>query len=51
MISKLKQSIYEAERPIGVKKYSNWVLPPPEFAYGLPLKKDKEDAGVSKINH
>lgn len=42
----LRTRLIEAEHPVGVKKTSNWHLPPPDFAYGKPLVHDKEGAGI-----
>ena len=52
MTDYLKERLYEAEHPVGVKKYSNWKLPPPDFAYGLRVKPDPEGVSiVRKINY
>jgi hypothetical protein len=48
MTDYLKERLYEAEHPVGVKKYSNWKLPPPDFAYGLRVKPDPEGVSISK---
>lgn len=44
----LQNKILEAQNPVGCKKPNNWKLPPEGFAYGLPNKPDKYNAGVSK---
>ena len=49
MLTALRTNLKECEHPVGVKKTSNWKLPPKDFAYGLPGKKDEE--GVSISNH
>ena len=49
MLTALRTNLRECEHPVGVKKTSNWKLPPKDFAYGLPGKKDEE--GVSISNH
>ena len=49
MLTALRTNLKECEHPVGVKKTSNWKLPPKDFAYGLPGKKD--EAGVSISNH
>lgn len=49
MIPYLKMRLAEAEHPVGVKKYSQWKLPPADFAYGKRDIKDKEGASKGKI--
>lgn len=48
MLQALRTNLKECERPVGVKKTSNWKLPPAGFAYGLPGKKDEEGVSISK---
>lgn len=54
MIDTLKKQIIESHKPVGVKKTSNWKLPPEEFAYGYKVKEDLENASIitrSWIDH
>jgi hypothetical protein len=44
----LKTRLVEVEQPIGVKKVSNWKLPPIDFVYGKKEKGDKEGVSISK---
>jgi hypothetical protein len=46
MVDALKQKIVESHKPVGVKKQSNWKLPPSDFAYGFKVKPDAEDVSV-----
>ena len=46
MADTLKQKIVESHKPVGVKKQSNWKLPPSDFAYGFKVKPDAEDVSV-----
>lgn len=48
MLQALRTNLRECEHPVGVKKTSNWKLPPVGFAYGLPGKKDEEGVSISK---
>lgn len=48
MIQALKTRLIECDHPVGVKKTSNWKLPPPDFAYGLRGKPDEEGVSISK---
>lgn len=48
MIQTLRTRIAESEHPVGVKKTSNWKLPPVDFVYGKKNKEDKEGASISK---
>lgn len=48
MLTKLRTQLIEADHPVGVKKTGNWKLPPKDFAYGLPGKKDEEGVSISK---
>jgi len=50
MIQSLKARLIEADNPVGVKKTSNWILPPEEFSYGRKNIPDKEGASIGKIN-
>lgn len=43
----LRTKLKEGEHPVGVKRTSNWHLPPKDFAYGKQIPPDKE--GVSII--
>ena len=49
MLQALRTNLKECEHPVGVKKTSNWKLPPAGFAYGLPGKKDEEGVSISKF--
>lgn len=51
MSSCLKKKLIESNRPVGVTKQCRYELPPESWVYGMPLKKDKEDAGTSKFNY
>ena len=44
----LKTRIIECDNPVGVKKTSNWKLPPIDFVFGKANVPDKEDAGIGK---
>ena len=44
----LKTRLVEVEHPIGVKRVSNWKLPPIDFVYGKKEKGDKEGVSISK---
>ena len=44
----IRTMLIENKKPVGVKKVSNWKLPPNDFAYGKKIPSDKEDASVSK---
>ena len=46
MIDTLKKKLVESHNPVGIKKTSNWKLPPQEFAYGYKVKEDPEDASI-----
>lgn len=48
MIQSLRTRLIEGECPVGVKKTSNWKLPPEEFPYGKKEIPDKEGVGKSK---
>lgn len=48
MITALETNLKENEQAPGIKKTSNWKLPPKDFAYGKVIPADKEDASVSK---
>ncbi len=50
MITGLKTSLIENQNPVGVKKTSNWNLPPKDFAYGKRIPPDNEGVSVSKYN-
>ena len=51
MLTALRTNLKECEHPVGVKKTSNWKLPPKDFAYGLPGKKDEEGVSISNHTH
>lgn len=42
----LKTRLVECENPVGMKRTTNWKLPPIDFVYGKKEKPDPE--GVSK---
>lgn len=45
----IRTKLVQLEHPIGTKKISNWKLPPTDFSYGLPGKKDQEGVSESKF--
>ena len=47
MLQTLKTRLIENEHPIGIKKTSNWKLPPVDFAYGKKEKEDLEGVSIS----
>jgi hypothetical protein len=47
----LKTRMIEADNPVGVKKTSNWKLPPIDFVYGKENIPDKEDASLGMIHN
>lgn len=49
MIQALKTRLIENDHPVGVKRTSNWHLPPPDFAYGKVVPRDKEGVSISKF--
>ena len=49
MITALQTNLIENEHPVGIKKVSNWRLPPDDFAYGKKVIPDKEGVSVSII--
>lgn len=49
MLTKLKTNLIENTNPVGVKKTSNWKLPPKDFAYGKRVEPDKEGVSISKF--
>jgi hypothetical protein len=44
----LKTRMIETDHPIGVKKTSNWKLPPIDFVYGKKNVPDREGAEIGK---
>lgn len=51
MITALKTNLIECQHPVGVKRVSNWKLPPEDFAYGQKIPADKEGVSISIINN
>lgn len=49
MMQTLKNKIVESENPVGVKRVSNWKLPPDGFAYGKKEVEDKEGVDISNL--
>ena len=49
MLTILKNKLIDSENPAGVKRASNWKLPPPDFAYGKKEEADKEGVNISKL--
>lgn len=49
MLHYLQTRIIESDQPVGVKRITNWKLPPKEYAYGLNGKHDKEGVSISII--
>lgn len=49
MLTKLKTNLVENTNPVGVKKTTNWKLPPKDFAYGKRVEPDKEGVSIGKI--
>lgn len=47
MLQKLKTKLIENENPIGIKKTSNWKLPPIDFVYGKKQMPDPEGVSIS----
>lgn len=47
----LKTRLVECDNPVGIKKTSNWKLPPIDFLYGKKEKEDPEGVSISKINN
>jgi len=43
----INKIIEEADRPVGVKKVSNWKLPDKNFAYGKKEESDPEGVEIS----
>lgn len=50
MLQTLKTKLAENSNPVGIKKTSNWKLPPEDFVYGKQEKPDKEGVSISKYN-
>lgn len=48
MAFSLKKKLIETDHPVGVTKQCRYELPPESWIYGLPIKKDKEHAGIRK---
>jgi hypothetical protein len=48
MALSLKKKLIETDHPVGVAKQCRYELPPESWVYGMPVQKDKEDAGVRK---
>lgn len=46
MTETLKKQIIDSYKPVGVKKSSDWNLPPKDFAYGYKVKEDPENASI-----
>jgi len=44
------QNILLNKDDVGVAKQSHYSLPPVDFTYGLPLKRDNENAYLGKIS-
>jgi len=49
MLQTLRTKLIENGHPVGIKKTSNWKLPPEELSYGKPIIPDKEGVNISKI--
>jgi len=49
MLQGLKIKLVEFDHPVGVKKMTNWKLPPKDFSYGKYKTPDKEGVSISKI--
>jgi hypothetical protein len=49
MLQTLRTKLVECEHPVGIKKTSNWKLPPEDFSYGKVVVPDKEGVSISKI--
>lgn len=47
MLPYLKNRLIENSNPVGVKRTSNWKLPPSDFYYGKKLPEDEH--GVGKV--
>lgn len=48
MLQTLRTKLIETEHPVGIKKTSNWKLPPEGLAYGKSIIPDKEGVSISK---
>ena len=49
MLQTLKNKLIESEHIAGMKRVSNWKLPPQGFAYGKKEIEDKEGASKCKL--
>ena len=49
MLQTLKNKLIENEHLPGIKRVSNWTLPPQEFSYGKKEEPDKEGASKGKF--
>jgi hypothetical protein len=47
-MSHLKTRLVECENPVGMKRTTNWKLPPIDFVYGKKEKPDPEGVSISK---
>jgi hypothetical protein len=49
MFQTLKNKLVENEHVPGIKRVSNWKLPPNEFSYGKKEEPDKEGVSLGMI--
>ena len=48
MLQTLRTKLIESNHPVGIKKTSNWHLPPENFSFGKTVIPDREGVSLSK---